>query len=90
MSRLSVLVAALCFSCNGASEFTWVYRACEAKTNECTKDLALFRSKEDCLDYDTYAGLRCMGGEALERAKDGEAVCWRQLTSVARGECRER
>jgi hypothetical protein len=92
MAWLRALVAAFCLSCNagGSTQFIWAYRVCDLKSPKCFDDEALFRNEADCLTYREYNSHRCLHGSALNGAAEGDAACWKDTSTISRGECRKR
>lgn len=89
----SVIVVGLgCGNDKVRSGFEYGYRTCwkDPKLGGCLEYEALFRTVAACQSYlEESLGRRCVNGDELRRAPEGEAICWKQdvSSSLARGEC---
>lgn len=72
--------------------FHYGYRNCwkDPSVGPCLDYEALFKTLPACQVYlEESLGRRCVNGDVLRGAPEGDAICWKQdvSSSLARGEC---
>lgn len=91
-----MMVMVIGLGCGGTdgvrNGFQYGYRTCwkDPKLGGCLEYEALFRTLPACQVHpEESLGRRCVNGDELHRAPEGDAICWKQdvSSSLARGEC---